>query len=95
MSYIYAGTTVDNAVADDYGQGVPLIRKDDFKRVCGRYFDQARDVMLAMNADYSAQPKLHGLHTYYSSGSGTIWARFEGVTVGASLRLNWLIVLGA
>jgi hypothetical protein len=48
-----------------------------------------------MNGDYVSQKTLHGLHTYYSPASGGIWARFEGVSVGSNVRINWLIVLGA
>ena len=95
MSFIYPGTTVDKARADDYGQAISLMTKDTFKRICGRYFDQSKDVIEAMNGDYVSQKMLHGLYTYYSPASGGIWARFEGVSVGSSVRINWLIVLGA
>lgn len=95
MSFIYPGTTVDEARADDYGQAISLMTKDTFKRICGRYFDQSKDVVVAMNGDYVSQKMLHGLYTYYSPASGGIWARFEGVSVGSSVRINWLIVLGA
>ena len=95
MSFIYPGTTVDKARADDYGQAISLMTKDTFKRICGRYFDQSKDVVVAMNGDYVSQKTLHGLHTYYSPASGGIWARFEGVGVGGNVRINWLIVLGA
>lgn len=95
MSFIYPGTTVDQARADDYGQVISLMTKDTFKRICGRYFDQSKDVVVAMNGDYVSQKMLHSLYTYYSPASGGIWARFEGVSVGSSVRINWLIVLGA
>lgn len=94
VSFIYPGTTVDKARADDYGQAISLMTKDTFKRICGRDFDQSKDVVVAMNGDYVSQKMLHGLYTYYSPASGGIWARFEGVSVGSSVRINWLIVLG-
>lgn len=72
---------------------VKLFTTAQFKAIAGRAFDKTKDFVGVMNGDYYDSISTHVEGTgYYTDGS--IFAAIEG-SWNTSLRINYLIVLGA
>ena len=72
---------------------VKLFTAAQFKSMAGRAFDKTKDFVGVMNGDYHDSMSAHVEGTgYYTDGS--IYAVLDG-NWNTSLRINYLIVLGA
>lgn len=96
VAKMFVGTVVStvNSSSTASGHEARLFTKEEFKANFGRPFDASKDYIGVMNADGSAANTYLNSVTYFG-GSGNIWVGVPGVSDGNTIRLNYLVILGA
>lgn len=96
VANMFVGTVVStvNTSSTASGHEARLFTKEEFTAKFGRPFDQSKDFIGVMNADGAAESVYLDSVTYFS-GSNNIWVGVPGGSNGNSIRLNYLVVLGA
>ena len=95
VAKIFVGTIVSTVDSSSTASGheVKLFTGSDFAAKFGRRFDKSKDYVGVMNADSAAANVYLDSATYFTSGN--IWVGVPGGVDGSSIRINYLVVLGA